>query len=90
MYQEPIVKDRVQTALEEGIKSQSVAQARRDHSGGDSILGGLLQSIGGLWNKETSQAQDTQNSTGFQQSEQTGRRNVIHPSSSSHVSLSPR
>jgi hypothetical protein len=72
MWQEPIVKDRVQTALKEGITSQSIAQARQDHNRGDSILNGLLQSIGRLWKKEPGQTRDAQKSFGFQQSEDTG------------------
>lgn len=73
MFQEPIVKDRVRTALEEGITSQSVAKAKRDHGREVSFLNGLIQSISRLWNKETSHTVDTHKSAGFQQSEQTGR-----------------
>ena len=73
MWQDPIVKDRIQTALEEGITSQSVAQARRDHSKGDSILRRLLSSIFNLRKKETRQINDTQSSVSFQQSKETGR-----------------
>lgn len=70
MWQEPIVKHRVRTALEEGITSQSVAQAKRDHSSGVSILRRLFQSIGRLWTKEPRQTREPQKSIGFQQSEE--------------------
>ena len=73
MFHEPIVKDRVKTALKEGITSQSVAQARRDHSGSDSFLSRLLHSIARIWNKEPKQTWGTEeNSISFQQSEETG------------------
>ena len=71
MWQEPIVKDRVRRALEEGITSQSVAQAKRDHNAGDSFLMGLLRSISRLWNKEPGRARDIQKSFGYQQSKET-------------------
>ena len=71
MWQEPIVKDRVQTALEEGITSQSIARAKRDQSAGDSFLRGLLRSIGRLWNKEPGQTREIQKSFGYQLSKET-------------------
>jgi len=73
MWQEPIVKDRVRTALEEGITSQAVAQAKRDQGSGGSILSGFLLSIRRLWIKETSQTREPQKSLGFQKSEETSR-----------------
>ena len=71
MFQEPIVKDRVRTALEEGITSQSIARAKRDHNAGDSFLMGLLRSIDRLWNKKPGQTRDIKNSFGYQQSKET-------------------
>jgi hypothetical protein len=71
MFQEPIVKDRVRTALEEGITSQSIARAKRDHSRRDSILRRFIRSISRLWNKETKQTSNIQKSFGFRQSEET-------------------
>ena len=73
MWQEPIVIDRVKTALEEGITSQSVAQVKRDYSGGNSFLSRLLHSITRLWHKEPKQTWDTQKSFDFHQSEEVGR-----------------
>ena len=71
MFQEPIVKDRVRTALDEGITSQSIARAKRDHSAGDSFLRGLLRSISHLWNNEPGRTRDIQKSFGYQQSKET-------------------
>ena len=71
MFQEPIVRDRVRTALEEGITSQSVAKARRDHSAGDSFLRGLLRSISSLWNKVPVQTREIKKSYGYPQAKET-------------------
>ena len=71
MFQEPIVRDRVRTALEEGITSQSVAQAKRDNSAGDSFLRGLLRRIDRLWNKQPGQIRDSKKSFGYQPSKET-------------------
>jgi len=73
MWQEPIVNHRVKTALEEGITSQSAAQAKRDHGRGDSILRRLFQSIGGLWHKQPRQTREPQKSLGLQKSEEASR-----------------
>jgi hypothetical protein len=73
MWQEPIVNERVRTALDEGITSQSAARARRDRSASDSFLRRLLHSIARLCHKKPRQTRDTQKSFGFQQSEETIR-----------------
>ncbi len=73
MFQEPIVRDRVRSALEEGITSQSVAQARRENSTGDSFLRGLLRNIGRLWTKGPGQTRDKNKSFGYQPSKETAK-----------------
>ena len=53
MYHDPIVKDRIRTALAEGIASQSAARARRKSKKSCSLLNKAMRMLGRLRKKRT-------------------------------------
>lgn len=73
MWQEPIVKERIQAALKEGLTSQAVTRVKRDHGRWYSIIHGLTHRIRSLWKKGTHQTEHTQKTIGFQQPKETIR-----------------
>ena len=73
MWQEPIVKERIQTALKEGLTSQSATRVKRDPSRWYSYINESIHRIRRLLNKKTHQTEQTQNAFGFQQPKETIR-----------------
>lgn len=55
MYRDPIVEDRIQMALAEGVESQSAARARRKPKRGYSLLCKVKQAFSNFWTKERRQ-----------------------------------